>query len=161
MLGNRIPAAQSRCEHEANLALLDHVRGSISLASLRTRVSHQGHPKRGTVEVRGLTGIADVKLDVIRSLKRQEVRFVGCRVCGGSGVSHNAHWMLPGWNRKFPDPLQPEQHKEHRPQAGDIGSAAPLNVFDPAINVVLGKTQRVFYRSLVLLKEQLKNLMFQ
>ena len=73
MLGDRVAAAQRSGQHEADLALLHHVRGAVALAGLRTGIGHQRHAERGAVEVRGLAGIADVELHVVGALQRKKI----------------------------------------------------------------------------------------
>ena len=45
VFGDRMPAAQRRGQHEANLSLLHHIRSAIALAGLRSRIGHQRMPK--------------------------------------------------------------------------------------------------------------------
>lgn len=82
MLGNGVLAAQRRGEHEANLALLHNVRGTIPLTRFRTCVRDKTHSKCRSVEVGRLARVAHVELHVVGTLEGQKIR-TGKMGCGG------------------------------------------------------------------------------
>ena len=77
VVGNFAVRAQRRREHEADLALLQHIRSPVAQSGLRTGVGHQLHAEGEPVKIRGLARIADVELDIIRAVEGKEI-FLGC-----------------------------------------------------------------------------------
>ena len=65
--------AQGRGEDEANFALLEDIRGTVAMASLRTGVGYKRHTEGGSVEVGCLAGVAYVELDVVGAFEGEEV----------------------------------------------------------------------------------------
>ena len=80
VLGDGAAGAQRGGEHEANLALLDDIRGAVMLAGLRAGVGDQAHAEGGAVEVGGLAGVAHVELHVISAFEGQKI------FAGGDGA---------------------------------------------------------------------------
>ena len=100
VLRNRVAAAQRRGEHEPDFSLLQNVGGAIALAGLRSRIGHQRHAECGSIEVGGLAGIADVKLDVVGTFQRQKVLAGGDRfgVAANQAVrEQSARWRSCGY----------------------------------------------------------------
>ena len=83
VLGNGMLAAQRSGEHEANLALLHHIRGAIALAGFRSRVGHQPHAKGGPIKIRRLARVAHVKLHVVGAIQGQKIRAAGSGAASG------------------------------------------------------------------------------
>ena len=73
VLGDRVVGLQRRGEHEADLVLHQDVGGAVARAGLGSAIGGQAEAERGAVEVRGLARVADVELDVIGAVQRQEV----------------------------------------------------------------------------------------
>src|SRR5271156_5416628 len=90
VVGDRVAAAQRGGEDEADLALLDDVRGAIALAGLRAGVGDERHAEGGAIKIRSLARIADVKLDVIGSLEGEKIR-LRLRWFGDCGARGSAH----------------------------------------------------------------------
>ena len=76
--------AEGGGKNEADFALLEDVAGTIPLAGLGAGVGDERHAKGSAVEVSGLTGVADVELDVVGALEGQEV--------GGGGFRSGQSW---------------------------------------------------------------------
>ena len=81
--------AEGGGEDEADLALLEDVAGAVALAGLGAGVGDERHAEGGAVEVGGLTGVADVELDVVGALEGEKV--------GGGGFGSGSEWerVLP------------------------------------------------------------------
>jgi hypothetical protein len=65
--------AQGCGEDEPDLALLEDIRGAVTMASLWASIGDERHPERGPVEVGRLTGVAYVELDVVGAFEGEEV----------------------------------------------------------------------------------------
>ncbi len=65
--------AQRRRQHQPHLALLQNIGGAVALPGLRAGIGNQLVAKGEPVVVRGLPRIADIKLDIIRAVQRQEI----------------------------------------------------------------------------------------
>ena len=68
-----LSGADTACEHEANLALLQHVGRAVANARLGTRVRDPLEPERVLVPVGRLLGVADPQLEVIPPFERHEI----------------------------------------------------------------------------------------
>src|SRR5579883_1426666 len=73
VFGDRVVRAESRCQHEPDLTLLEDIRSAIAHPCLRPAVRNDLHAKCRPIVVGSLLGVADVKLDVIGTVERQEV----------------------------------------------------------------------------------------
>ena len=67
--------AQAAREHEADLALLEHVRRAVADARLGPGVGRTREAERVLVEVRRLLRVADPELEVVPAVDRHEVVF--------------------------------------------------------------------------------------
>ena len=72
-----VAGRQRAGEHEADAALLEHVRRAVAHAGLQARVGDLPEAERVHVEVRGLDGVAHVELDVVDAVERHEVLGAG------------------------------------------------------------------------------------
>ncbi len=73
MIADGMIGRKRRGQNETDFFLLQNVAGAIAHAGFRTAVSRQFHAEAGPVIVRGLTGVADVKLDVVGSVQRKKI----------------------------------------------------------------------------------------
>src|ERR1700680_2331101 len=71
MVGDRTVGLQRRREHEAHLALLQDVAGTVTDAGFRSGVGDDVEAERCAVVVGGLARVADPQLDVVGSLERR------------------------------------------------------------------------------------------
>jgi len=78
VLRNGMIGLQWCCQHEADLILLQDIRRPVTLARFWAAICNEFHSERGTIEVRRLLRVADVKLNMIRSIERQEVDVLLC-----------------------------------------------------------------------------------
>ena len=76
------------CEDEADLSLLEHVRGAVAVAGLGACVGDQGHSEGCAVEVGGLACVADVELDVVGALEGEKIGCLGGFCLGKHGCGH-------------------------------------------------------------------------
>src|SRR5438309_211990 len=77
VLRNRIVRSQRRRENERQLILANDVARLFFRSGLRSGIGETLKTESGLVEMRGLFCVADIKLHIIRSLKRQEIDFGG------------------------------------------------------------------------------------
>ncbi len=84
-------AAQPAREHEPDLALLEHVRGSVADTRLGPGVRHAVEAERVLVPEGRLLGVAHPELEVVPPLERHEVR-----VCHGPDLTRRPAAPEPG-----------------------------------------------------------------
>lgn len=79
-----------RGQYKANLALLEHIAGTVADTSFQASVGGQLKSEGGAVEVCRLFCIPNVELDVVGAKDRQKV-FLDC--CSGLfQFDHGWHW---------------------------------------------------------------------
>lgn len=69
MLRDRMVAVDRRGEDQPNVALLHNVGDPIADAGFWSGVGREREAKRAAIKVRGLLGVADVKLDIVDALQ--------------------------------------------------------------------------------------------
>ena len=78
---SRCPERSAPGEHEADPALLEHVRDAVAHAGLQPRVGDLAEAVGVREEVGRLRGVADPELDVVDAVERHEVLVsAGCRL---------------------------------------------------------------------------------
>ena len=80
VLGDGALGLERRGENEADFILLEHVGRLIARAGFGSAIGHQAHAERSAIVIRGLLGIADVKLHEIRAVQREKI---GCARLNG------------------------------------------------------------------------------
>ena len=73
VVGDAAVGTKRRGEDKADLPLLEDVGGAVVKASFWTSPGYQRHAEGGAIEIGRLAGVADVKLDVIRSSDGEKV----------------------------------------------------------------------------------------
>ena len=110
-------------EHEADVALLEHVRRAVANAGLGARIGGPREPERVLVEVRGLLGVPDPELEVIPALERHEVLRAhvliltpvsGLSAPPGRGCSSSSNPRRSGTSRMPDDDDHEEDHADER-----------------------------------------------
>jgi hypothetical protein len=89
--GDLVATHQGPRQHQADPALLQHVRDAIATTGLEPRVGGLGEAVRAGEEIRRLRRVADVELDVIDAVDRHAV--VGGSVRNGSRRCRH-HYMI-------------------------------------------------------------------
>ena len=73
MIGNWMFRPNRRGQNKRDLVLPNHIAGALSHAGFRSAVGYRLKTERALVKMRRLLGVADVKLDVICTFKRQKI----------------------------------------------------------------------------------------
>ena len=73
MVGDAAVGAQRGGKHKADSPLLDYIRGAVPQAGFRSGPGDQRHAEGGSIVVSGLTGVADVKFEVISTCDGQKI----------------------------------------------------------------------------------------
>ena len=86
VLGDLVIAGQGAGQHEPDPALLEHTRDAVPAAGLQAAVGGLGEAEGVAVVVRGLSGVADIQLEVIDAVHRHHV--------GGGGAGVGIAWIV-------------------------------------------------------------------
>ncbi len=137
MPGHRMVRMQRGGEDKTDLALDEHIRDAVALTCFGTAVRNQRHAERRSVIVGRLFGIADVELNVVRSVDGQKIHLLaGAHRRFGS--LHRAPVLIcycalssVNWQRcklvsAFPNSWMVEQDRDARENAVPTTNAMPM-----------------------------------
>src|SRR5215207_3489618 len=124
-------------EHEANVALLEHVRRAVADAGLRPGVRGSREAEGVLVEVRGLLGVADPELEMIPALERHEIVRAHRRILDRStAVALDRDLAVPGEDRVVSGVREVTRPLLHRPSEPPAHALVGLAV-KPATHVAM------------------------